>query len=150
MMNKVVIRRVKKEDIALLLPLMEQLGYPQELKDMQKRFQHFTNQEGYGVAVAEQERKIIGWVAWSKSLSFVTPKVRIRIEGLVIDAPYQARGIGKQLMTYVEDFAKQYSPCIIDLTSGLRRAKEGSHEFYRALGYHNEGPMAKLYLRKEV
>jgi hypothetical protein len=39
---------------------------------------------------------------------------------------------------------------IIDLTSGLRRAKAGSHEFYKNLGYKNEGYMAKLYLRKEL
>ena len=26
----------------------------------------------------------------------------------------------------------------------------GAHNFYKALGYHNEGYMAKLYLRKEI
>jgi hypothetical protein len=53
-------------------------------------------------------------------------------------------------MNYVEEYAKKYSPAIIDLTSGLRRSKDGSHEFYKSLGYNNEGYMAKLYLRKEV
>ncbi|STX83883.1 acetyltransferase [Legionella donaldsonii] len=51
-------------------------------------------------------------------------------------------------MITVEEFARKFSPCIIDLTSGLRRAKEGSHDFYKSLGYQNEGHMAKLYLRK--
>jgi len=45
--------------------------------------------------------------------------------------------------------AKKLSPCVVDLTSGFRRKKDGSHEFYKALGYANEGYMAKLYLRKE-
>ncbi len=53
-------------------------------------------------------------------------------------------------MAFVEKIAKKYSPVIIDLTSGLRRAKDGSHEFYKSIGYQNEGHMAKLYLRKEI
>jgi N-acetylglutamate synthase-like GNAT family acetyltransferase len=149
-MNSVVIRKAKEEDVPLLLPLLEQLGYPHVLKDLQKRFELFAAQEGYGVAVAEQEGKIIGWVAWSRSFAFVVPKVRFHIEGLVVDISYRTQGVGKQLMTYVEDVAKQHRPCIIDLTSGKRRAKDGSHEFYKALGYQNEGYMAKAYLRKEI
>jgi len=53
-------------------------------------------------------------------------------------------------MKFVEDIAQQDSPAIIDLTSGLRRAQGGTHEFYKRIGYQNEGPMAKLYLRKEL
>jgi len=53
-------------------------------------------------------------------------------------------------MNQVEEFAQQISPCIIDLTSGLRRAKDGSHDFYKSLGFNNEGYMSKLYLRKEI
>ena len=63
---------------------------------------------------------------------------------------YRGQGIGKRLMNFVENIAKTLSPCIIDLTTGLRREKNGSHEFYKPLGYKNDGPMAKLYLRKEV
>jgi hypothetical protein len=50
----------------------------------------------------------------------------------------------------MEDIAKKFSPVIIDLNSGLRRAQDGSHEFYKSLGYQNEGPMAKVYFRKTL
>ncbi|XVN42358.1 MAG: hypothetical protein RCG15_06990 [Candidatus Rickettsia vulgarisii] len=53
-------------------------------------------------------------------------------------------------MEFVEEIARKNRPAIIDLTSGLRRKEEGSHEFYKCLGYKNEGSMAKLYLRKEI
>ena len=76
--------------------------------------------------------------------------MRFHIESLVVNEKYRGCGIGKKLMLFVEDIARKFSPAIIDLTSGLRRAKDGSHEFYKALGYNNEGHMAKLYLRKEV
>ncbi|HHF7373672.1 TPA: GNAT family N-acetyltransferase [Legionella bozemanae] len=102
----------------------------------------------YGVLLAEIAGKVVGWIAWSKSYLFVSETTRFHIEGLVVDQGYRNQGIGKKLMITVEEFARKFSPCIIDLTSGLRRAKEGSHDFYKSLGYQNEGHMAKLYLRK--
>lgn len=148
--KEITIRMATIDDIPQLLPLMEQLGYPQNAQDFQKRFGVFMNEVGYGVSVAEQDEKIVGLVAWSKSISFVSSKTRIHIEGLVVDEHYRGQSIGKKLMIFVEKFAKKFSPCIIDLTSGARRAKDGSHEFYKVLGYQNEGYMEKLYLRKEV
>ena len=89
-------------------------------------------------------------ISWSKSHLFVQGKVRFHIECLIVDRNYRNKGVGKKLMLFVEEVAKISRPAIIDLTSGVRRAKDGSHDFYKALGYNNEGHMAKLYLRKEV
>lgn len=144
------IRFAKHADIPQLLPLMESLGYPCDLEELASRFEIFTNHEGYGVAVAEQEGKITGWIAWSKSILFVKSCTRFHIEGLVVDSKYRGQGIGKKLMKFIEDIAAQHKPCIIDLTSGLRRAESGTHDFYKSLSYCNEGEMAKLYLRKEL
>ena len=150
MSEETTIRIATTSDALGLLPLMEQLGYPQNSQDFEKRLEIFMSKEGYGVAVAEKSKIIIGLVAWSKTTIFVSTASRIHIEGLVVNKQYRGQGIGKRLMNFVENIAKILSPCIIDLTSGLRRAKDGSHEFYKALGYKNDGPMAKLYLRKEV
>ena len=150
MEHHMIIRKATLLELADILPLMEQLGYVQDLAQLKKRFEVFSNQEGYGVVVSEEDGKILGLVAWSKTELFIADKARLHIEGLVVDQNARRRGIGEKLMKYVEDYAVTLSPCIIDLTSGLRRAKDGSHEFYEALGYKNEGYMAKLYLRKEV
>jgi ribosomal protein S18 acetylase RimI-like enzyme len=94
--------------------------------------------------------EIVGFVAWSKSGLFVLDMVRFRIESLIVAEWCRGRGIGTKLITCVEDIAKAYKPATIDLTSGLRRASDGAHEFYKGLGYQNDGPMAKVYLRKEL
>lgn len=94
--------------------------------------------------------KIVGFVAFSRSHLLVSDAVRIHIEGIAVDKMYRDQNIGKLLMEFVENYARQFSPAIIDLTSSLRRASEGTHEFYKKLGYKNEGLMAKLYLRKEL
>lgn len=147
---RTLVRIAQISDIPSLVPLMNQLGYPTSEQELKSRFERFTKNDGYGIAVAVSEEKLIGFVAWSVSSVFVLDKVRFHIEGLVVDKRYRGCGIGKKLMLFVEDIAREFSPAIIDLTSGLRRAKDGSHEFYKNLGYHNDGHMAKLYLRKEV
>jgi len=145
---ELIIRKAIIDDAQHLHPLMEQLGYPQSPDELQRRLELFTNELHYGVLLAEIAGKVVGWIAWSKSYLFVSEITRFHIEGLVVDQGYRNQGIGKKLMITVEEFARQFSPCIVDLTSGLRRAKEGSHDFYKSLGYQNEGHMAKLYLRK--
>lgn len=149
-MRDVIICRANKDDIQNILPLLAQLGYPISPEELEKRFKTFINLDGYGVAVACCNSQIVGLVAWSKSKLFVSDKTRIHIEALVIDKHCQRQGIGKKLMMFVEEFALAFSPVIIDLTSGLRRSRSGAHEFYKSLGYHNEGFMTKLYLRKEI
>ncbi|MGV8948869.1 MAG: GNAT family N-acetyltransferase [Candidatus Paracaedibacter sp.] len=146
----VSVRMAKQADIPGIFPLLDQLGYPTSLHELEERFNSFVCLDGYGVAVACTSDKVIGWVAWSMSQAFILQKSRLRIEGLIVDGQHRGQGTGKKLMTFVEDFAKQWSPCIIDLTSGVRREKDGSHKFYKALGYQNEELMAKLYLRKEL
>ncbi len=148
--NNPIIRHSNVNDIPGLLVLLEQLGYPCGLEDLKARLIRFLNNPGYGVAICEINTEIVGMVAYSKSELFVSDKSRFHIESLVVLKSYRGKGIGKQLMLFVEKIAKHNSPSIVDLTSGLRRAVDGSHEFYKNLGYKNEGPMAKLYLRKEL
>lgn len=148
--NKSIIRHAQINDIPELLPLLAQLGYPCALEDLEARFIRFLDNPGYGVAVCKMSTEIVGLVAWSKSELFISDKSRFHIEGLVVSESNRSKGIGKKLMLFVEAIAKHHSPAIVDLTSGLRRAVYGSHKFYESLGYKNEGPMAKLYLRKEL
>jgi GNAT superfamily N-acetyltransferase len=132
------------------LPLLTQLGYPCHLDVLKTRFVRFLENPCYGVAVCEMNAEVLGLVAWSKSDLFVSDTVRFHIEALIVSARHRGKGIGKKLMAWVERVAQQHAPAVIDLTSGLRRASDGSHAFYKRLGYHNDGPMAKLYLRKEL
>lgn len=137
-------------DIFEILPLLAQLGYPTNERDLKRRFDEFLHLDGYGVLVASQANKIVGVIAWSKSKLFVVDKARFHIEGLIVDEEYRGKGIGQKLVIAMEEFLRNAGPSIIDLTSGLRRAKDGTHEFYKRLGYNNEGLMAKIYLRKDL
>ena len=145
-----MIRHATIDDTPRLLPLLSELGYPTTLEDLNRRFLKFVKNPGYGIAVCEMDEKITGFIAWTITDHLISDATRFSIVGIVVSTNHRNMGIGKKLMKFVEDIAKQHSPAIIDLTSGLRRAKDGTHEFYKRIGYKNEGHMAKLYLRKEL
>lgn len=104
----ITIRMAKQKDLPGILPLLDQLGYSTSLVELEERFKSFTSLDGYGVAVACLAGKIVGWIAWSKSLLFISPKIRFHVEGLVVDIRYRKQGIGKKLMTFLEDCKSQY------------------------------------------
>lgn len=144
------IRHATIHDLPELISLLTELGYPCTIDDLTLRFERYMQNPGYGVAVCDVDNQIVGLVVWSKTDLFLLNGTRIRIEGLVVASSYRGKGIGKKLITFMEDIVKDNKQVIIDLTSGLRREKDGTHEFYKNLGYQNEGFMAKLYLRKEI
>jgi hypothetical protein len=57
MSKKIIIRIATISDVRGLLPLMEQLGYPQNAQDFEKRLEIFMSKEGYGVAVLKIPRQ---------------------------------------------------------------------------------------------
>lgn len=66
-MNEIVIRSAAENDLPTILILMHQLGYETDLPTLTKRFTSFMKQDGYGVAVADKNGEVVGWIAWSKS-----------------------------------------------------------------------------------
>ena len=142
------IRKIQSSDFIQLLPLLAELGYPTNLDDFAKRYKRYTQNIGNDLAVCEIDTQIAGFIAWSKSYLIVSDMTRYHIDGLLVSKHFQGQQIGKALMAYVENIAMANKPAIVDLTSGLRRKNDGSHLFYKKIGYQNEGTMAKAYFRK--
>ncbi len=95
------IRVATIDDIAGILPLMSQLGYPCSDHEIRRRFKKFTSNDGYGILIALDNKIVVG-------------------------NTYRGKGVGKKLMFGLEENAKSSSPVIIDLTSGVRREKDGT------------------------
>jgi len=58
---------------------------------------------------------------------------RVELESVHVRADQRGTGVGRMMMDHAEDLARQADACIIQLTSN--REREGSHHFYRRLGY---------------
>jgi len=83
--------------------------------------------EGYRIFSAWHNKQIIGLIGFSILTNLYYGR-HIWINDLVVTKPYQSKGVGKQLMHYVEDIAKQEHCHIIALSSGLERTH--AHHFY--------------------
>ncbi len=142
------IRMATKADLPQILPLMTELGFPCTSDELQKRFDAFMRLDGYGIVVACKDTIICGFIAWSYSRFILADRARLHIAALIVDPTLRGQGIGTHLIKWLEDFALQYRPVVIDLTSGAHRLS--THDFYQKLGYANEGPEAKIYLRKVI
>lgn len=151
--NKVQLRPSTLQDIPPLLTLMEQLGYPQAIESMKERIQSYSaysHESHHQILVAIRGKKIVGFIAFVLYDLFISEGKRCRIEGLIVDPKERDLSIKRKLMQAVETFARENDGRIIDLTADLHPAKEGMGDFYKFLGYSNEGAMAKAYLKKEL
>jgi len=60
------------------------------------------------------------------------------ISVIVVDSNYQKQGIGKQLIEFAEQLAKDFNCKGTWLVSGFGR-EEKAHQFYKSLGYVSTG-----------
>ena len=60
------------------------------------------------------------------------------ISAIVVDSDYQKQGIGKQLIEFAEQLAKDLNCKGTWLVSGFGR-EEKAHQFYKSLGYVSTG-----------
>ena len=57
----------------------------------------------------------------------------LNILGLAVDSNFQGQGIGKKLMSFIEDYALKNNISYIRLNSNVRRTE--AHKFYESIGY---------------
>jgi (aminoalkyl)phosphonate N-acetyltransferase len=67
---------------------------------------------------------------------------------LIVRDTHRRQGIGKRLLRKAELYARCQNCTTLELSSSLKRIKLGTHHFYEALGYNNEGEYKSDYLRK--
>ena len=61
-------------------------------------------------------------------------KTTMAVQRMAVDKEARGKGVGKQLMTYIEDVAKQYNVSTLILGAQLHAV-----DFYRSLGYESFG-----------
>lgn len=67
-----------------------------------------------------------------KGLAF-RGRPRAELESVHVRSDQRGRGVGRLMMAHAEDLARAQKACMVQLTSN--REREGSHHFYRRLGY---------------
>ncbi|TYC63607.1 GNAT family N-acetyltransferase [Rhodobacterales bacterium] len=82
----------------------------------------------------DQAGEIVGTyqIHFLKGLAF-RGRPRVELESVHVRSDKRGSGIGRLMMEHAETLARDAGACMIQLTSN--REREGSHHFYRALGF---------------
>ena len=112
-----------------------ELGYDVDLGIVKKQIEKLTNDNKHNVIIGfenEQTRKIIGFVH-AELYESLYMDTGLNILGLAVDSNFQGQGIGKKLMSAIEDYALKNNISFIRLNSNVRRVE--AHKFYESIGY---------------
>ena len=129
------IRKAESVDyISIGSLIKDELGY-QHL-DMDKLFDRLDIMEAddkHLMVVAEIGNQVIGFIGIYKGIAYNYDGEYIQIIALAVLATHQSRGVGSQLLKWVEDYAEKQGIRSFGVNSGLLREK--AHIFYERNGY---------------
>ena len=132
-MRRYSIRKAREEDCAEVAQLASQLGYPASDDAMRIRIRRLLASSSDVVFVAEAaDGGLVGWIHGVLS-QFLESDIRVEIAGLVVDERCHRRGVGRDLVTQVEDWAVESG--VGQASVRCRTTRSEAHRFYQSLGY---------------
>lgn len=111
------------------------LGYDVDIESVKRQIEKLTNDKKQHIIIGfedESTGKIIGFVHAQVYESFYSD-LGLNILGLAVNPNFQGRGIGRELMNKLENYAKDNNIGFIRLNSAMKR--EEAHNFYEHIGY---------------
>ena len=112
-----------------------ELGYDVDLDIVKKQIKKLANNNKHHIIIGfenEQTRKIIGFLH-AELYESLYMDIGLNILGLAVDSDFQGQGIGKKLMSSIEEYALKNNISYIRLNSNVRRTE--AHKFYESIGY---------------
>jgi GNAT superfamily N-acetyltransferase len=128
----IAVRRATAADGSRLAELSEVLGYPVASSTIAPRLERLLARAEDAVLVAEAESGVVGWVHGAEHELLESGR-SCEILGLVVDPAYRSQGVGRRLVTAVEQWAANRGLDQMTVRSNVARAE--SHPFYQRLGY---------------
>ena len=126
------IRPARIQDAEAISALTTELGYPAEEAEMRRRIDRLLQSDAYFLAVAEQDSRLVGWVAAERRLLLESGE-RAELVGLIVTSDARRSGVGLALVNAAEKWAVRQGMPSIAVRSNVARLE--SHPFYERLGY---------------
>lgn len=130
-----IIRDAREDDAAQLSILMDQLGYPCTPEEALVRLKNVAQHPDYRTLVVTKGDVIIGMAGILKGFWYEKNGTYVRILAFIVREDERGKGIGKQLITAVEDWAMEVGANSVILSSGNRDDRKAAHRFYKNVGY---------------
>ena len=130
-----ILRHARLEDSARIAELCGQLGYPSTCEQLDRRLHQVVAHDGNAVMVAEIPGGEVAAVLDIFLVWGITSDVYAEIAAFVVDDRFRSQGIGRQLLAYAEDWAREKGCKEIGLRSNVIRDR--AHVFYQTLEYRH-------------
>ena len=131
-----MIRKIKIEDAEAVQRLCNiSLGYSVSIETVMRQIQKLSEDVNhYYIYVYEDKelQKVVGFVH-AEVYESLYSYAGLNILGLAVLPEFQGKGIGKELMHYLEVNAKNDSVSFVRLNSADYRVE--AHKFYESIGY---------------
>jgi GNAT superfamily N-acetyltransferase len=126
------IRPATPRDVAALVKLNHQLGYPTTEPDLRHRLQPILASNEDAVLVAVDADVPIGWVHVAIERGLEASDVA-GLRGLVVDEGHRSGGVGAALLRAAETWAREHQ--CARLTVRSRVTRDRAHRFYEREGF---------------
>lgn len=125
---------MEEADLAEVVSLAKQLGYPVSIEDIRSRFGGISTNPDYSLFVAKTEtNKVVGWIQINKEPKSLLVSDYADVAALVVDDKHRGHGIGRLLLQEAEKWAKRNGVKLIRIRSNAKRTE--AHRFYNREGY---------------
>ena len=130
-----LIRTLQKQDDAILVNLILELGYQMTLDEVKKQYDMLRIHPDYETLVIEKNGTVVGFAGLCKAYFFEAPGNYARILAFVVSESVRQQGIGRKLLQACEQWAMEQGCNTITLNSGNRAEREAAHRFYTENGF---------------
>jgi GNAT superfamily N-acetyltransferase len=133
MTTPLTIRLAQSGDTQEIARLSLELGYPTTIETTTLSLDAVLHSTRHLVAVAPaSDNHLLGWLVAERRL-WLESGEGIEITGLVVSASARRLGVGRALVSYAEDWARQQGFQSIRVRSNISRVE--SHPFYKSIGF---------------
>ena len=136
-MTELQIRRASEADADAIVGLLGQLGYPAEASEVSRRLDRICSDDRMLILLAQKADKVVG-LATAHILSVLNrPRDVAWLTALVVDESARGTGVGRALVTAVEEFARRMNCEKLSVTTHEDRTD--AQAFYLRLGFDRTG-----------
>jgi GNAT superfamily N-acetyltransferase len=129
------VRPAAAEDAEQMVPLLEELGYPNDPHVVRERLAKVPRDDSQVLVAEDEDGRLIGLATMQVKWALHRP-ADARLGSLVVASRVRGRGVGRLLLDAVERWAADHGCTRVELTSGSQRTD--AHAFYEHCGYHSE------------
>ncbi len=128
----ITLRFAREKDLAVLVQLLEELGYSSDEKTIRNRLSKIRSRNGQVIVAVNDDEQVVGCVQAYLDLRLAEGEMG-EIVSLVVKNDVRGQGIGKQLLQEAKNWIAEKGCTKIRVRANVKRDR--AHQFYKRQGF---------------